>query len=76
MKYPYVLAGKRACPPEDVGGVWGYASFLEIIRDPKHPEHDDTLAWCGDSFDSEAFDASQINRSFHGGWVPPTAQGE
>jgi hypothetical protein len=76
MKYPYVLAGKRACPPEDVGGIWGYVDFLEIIRDPKHPEHEDTLAWCGGSFDSEAFDAAAINRAFHGGWVPPTAPRE
>jgi hypothetical protein len=67
MKYPCVLAGKRACPPEDVGGVWGYENFLGIIRDPKHPEHDDTLAWCGDSFDPEAFDIGAVNRAFHGG---------
>jgi len=76
MKYPYVLAGKRACPPEDVGGVWGYENFLGIIRDPKHPEHDDTLAWCGDSFDPEAFDIGAVNRAFHGGWVPPLERGE
>lgn len=74
MKYPYVLAGKRACPPEDVGGIWGYADFLKIIGNPTHPEHDDTLAWCGGSFDSEAFDAAAINRAFHGGWVPPTVR--
>jgi len=49
---------------------------IEIIRDPKHPEHEDTLAWCGGSFDSEAFDAAAINRAFHGGWVPPTAPRE
>jgi hypothetical protein len=75
MKYPYVLAGKRACPPEDVGGVWGYADFLKIIGNPKHPEHEDTLAWCGGSFDSEAFDVAAINRAFHGGWAPPPARG-
>ena len=30
-------------------------------------------AWCGDSFDPEAFDAAAINRSFHGGWIPAEA---
>ena len=26
-KYPLCLDGKRACPPEDCGGVWGYADL-------------------------------------------------
>jgi len=30
-------------------------------------------AWCGGSFDPEAFDAAAINRAFHGGWIPPEA---
>ena len=32
--YPLCIAGKRACPPEDVGGVWGYGDFLQAISDP------------------------------------------
>ncbi len=59
--YPICLTGKRACPPEDVGGVWGYEGFLEAIRDPKHPEHDSMLQWAGGSFDPEAFDLEGIN---------------
>ncbi len=66
MKYPYVLAGKRACPPEDVGGAWGYEQFLRTLRNPKDPEHEDMLEWCGGSFDPEAFDAQALNRGFHG----------
>ena len=26
-----VTSGKGACPPEDVGGVWGYAQMLDIL---------------------------------------------
>lgn len=59
--YPVCLRGKRACPPEDVGGVWGYTDFLEAINDPEHPEHDDYLEWIGDEFDPEYFDLEEIN---------------
>jgi hypothetical protein len=56
------LAGKRACPPEDVGGVWGYIEFLEAIRDPEHPEHEEQLEWAGGEFDPEAIDLDEVNR--------------
>jgi hypothetical protein len=59
--YPVCLKGKRACPPEDVGGVWGYADFLEVIRDPEHPEYEETLDWVGEGFDPEYFDLDEIN---------------
>lgn len=60
--YPRCVAGKRACPPEDCGGVWGYANFLEAVRDPEHPEHEETLEWAGGEFDPEAFDLEEVNR--------------
>jgi hypothetical protein len=56
-KYPVCLGGARACPPEDVGGVWGYAEFLEAIADPKHERHGELLEWIGGEFDPEVFDA-------------------
>jgi hypothetical protein len=31
VHYPMCLKGRRACPPEDVGGVWGYGYFLEAV---------------------------------------------
>lgn len=55
------LAGKRRCPPEDVGGPWGYPEFLEAIADPKHEEHQSHLDWCGGSFDPTEFDADAVN---------------
>jgi hypothetical protein len=60
-RLPVCIVGKRACPPEDCGGVWGYDSFVEAIQDPDHPEHEDMLAWVGRSFDPEAFDLDDIN---------------
>ena len=32
--YPRLVEAKGRCPPEDIGGPWGYAEFLEAIADP------------------------------------------
>jgi hypothetical protein len=66
VRYPICLKGKRACPPEDVGGVWGYHSFLEAIRNPDHDEHEEYLAWIGGEFDPEAFDLAEVNARLGG----------
>jgi Plasmid pRiA4b ORF-3-like protein len=63
VTYPRCLTGKRNCPPEDCGGVWGYADFLEAIKDPQHPEHDELLEWVGEEFDPEAFDLVGLNEA-------------
>ncbi|MCK4842877.1 MAG: plasmid pRiA4b ORF-3 family protein [Methylococcales bacterium] len=61
-KLPLCIKGKRACPPEDCGGIWGYEELLETINDSDHPEHDSMLEWLGDPFDSEALDIDNINK--------------
>ena len=60
-RYPRCVAGKRACPPEDCGGVWGYADFLKAINDPGHESHEEMLEWIGGSFDPEKFDIAEVN---------------
>ena len=60
--YPVCVDGKRAGPPEDVGGVWGYMDFIEAIRDPKHPQHRELAEWYEAPFDPEAFDIDELNR--------------
>lgn len=60
---PECLAGRRACPPEDVGGVWGYANFLEALRDSSHEEHEASLVWVGGEFNPAAFDLAGVNRA-------------
>jgi hypothetical protein len=54
------LDGQRACPREDVGGVWGYADFVKAIRNPRHPEHAEMLAWVG-AFDPDKFDLPGVS---------------
>ena len=62
-RYPVVLAGERACPPEDCGGVWGYADLLDILADPNHPEYEERLEWVEEPIDPEAFDLKNVNKS-------------
>jgi hypothetical protein len=61
QSYPVCVKGRRACPPEDVGGMWGYQDFLEAIQDPNHEEHEEYLEWVGGEFDPEAFDLDGVN---------------
>src|SRR3990167_5782219 len=63
MRYPRCTARKRACPPDDCGGPWGYEHLLEVLRDPKHEEYDEMREWIGGDFDPEAFDLNEINRT-------------
>ena len=61
-RQPVCIKGARACPPEDIGGIWGYYDFLKILQDPQHPEHEDVVEWMGGHFDSEQFDLDEINK--------------
>lgn len=60
INYPRCINGKRACPPEDCGGIWGYEEFLEAIKDPKHEQHKEMKEWIGGDFDPEYFNPSEI----------------
>lgn len=55
------LDGENACPPEDVGGMHGYADFLAAIADPSHEEHARYLEWAGGSFEPTRFDITAVN---------------
>jgi hypothetical protein len=56
-----VQKGKCGCPPEDCGGIWGYAEFLAAIHEPEHPEYEEVVEGLGGEVDPEAFDLDEIN---------------
>jgi hypothetical protein len=59
--WPMCIGGQNACSPEDVGGVCGYADFLEAIADPSHDAHAEMWQWSGGPFDATDFDVNATN---------------
>lgn len=68
--YPRCTGGRRAAPPEDCGGVWGYMDLIEALTDPNHPDHQDRMDWMGlddpSDFDPARFDPAEVTRALAG----------
>jgi hypothetical protein len=60
VDYPRCIGGKRACPPEDCGGPWGYAELLAALADPGHNRHADITEWLGGEFAPEDFEPEEM----------------
>lgn len=63
--FPTLLDGAETAPPEDVGGIHSFYEFLDIYRDPKHPEHEDVKAWTESLYFRE-YDPDWINERLKG----------
>ena len=61
IEYPICLTGKRACPPEDCGGVPGYENLFAALADPGNPDHQELLEWAPPGFDPELFDLAETD---------------
>ena len=59
--WPLCLAGENACPPEDVGGTYGYQEFVESMTDTEHDNHFENWRWHGGPFDPKGFDVNSAN---------------
>lgn len=68
-QFPRCVAGERACPPEDCGGVHGFLDLVAAMSDRRHPERQHYLEWLGREFEPAAFDLEEVNRRLR----PPRA---
>ena len=63
VAYPRCVAGERAGPPEDCGGIEAYKDMLYCL---KHPETDlgrEWREWLGPAYDPEKCDPGAINKA-------------
>jgi hypothetical protein len=58
---PLCIKGKRAAPPEHIGGTWGYQALLEAKENPRHPERV-RFAELIVAYDPDALDMDAINQ--------------
>jgi len=68
VQVPVCVKGKRACPPEDVGGIWGYERFLQAFSNPDDAEYKDYHEWWNGDFDPESFDIDEVNQRLRRMW--------
>ncbi len=59
--YPRLIEAKGHCPPEDVGGPWGYGEFLEAIANPSHERHRELKEWFADDFNPHVVDVDWLS---------------
>ena len=60
QRYPQCIAGQRACPPEDCGGVPGYQALVEALLDPEHSEFEALGQWIPRGWGPELFQAEKV----------------
>ena len=61
VHYPRCLVGRRACPPEDCGGIWGYYQMLETLGNPEAQDYEVVREWMAPNFDPDAFSVDAVN---------------
>jgi hypothetical protein len=62
VHYPRLIQANGRCPPEDVGGLWGYAELIEAISDASHERHTELKEWLPNDFDPNKVDADWLVR--------------
>jgi len=63
VQYPLCVAGERAGPPEDCGGLEAYHDMLACLKDPASDLGHEWLNWLGPEYDPNVCDVDKVNRA-------------
>lgn len=58
---PKCIKGKRACPPDDCGGITSYQYFLDVLQDVGHIDFNLAREWFDSDYNPEKFDVNETN---------------
>jgi len=61
-RWPQLLGGERASPPEDCGGPGGYEELVAGLKRSRSQEGRELRMWVGPDYDPATFDAWQVGR--------------
>ncbi|MBM3605972.1 MAG: plasmid pRiA4b ORF-3 family protein [Alphaproteobacteria bacterium] len=64
MTHPRLLKATGTCPPENIGGAWGFTEFFEALADPDHEQHEEMVQWSGGDFDAADAEIDSIIERF------------
>lgn len=62
VSYPTCIAGERAGPPEDCGGLEAFHDMLACIKEPNTELGREWLEWLGPNYDPSLCDLDKINK--------------
>ena len=63
VRYPTCVAGERAGPPEDCGGLESYHDMLACIKEPASDLGREWLGWLGPEYDPSVCDLDKVNQA-------------
>lgn len=66
IERPFCIEGGGNCPPEDSGGIRGYARIIESVNTPDHKDREEYAEWLGlrpgEKWDMESFNVKEANK--------------
>ncbi|MFK7971786.1 MAG: plasmid pRiA4b ORF-3 family protein [Bacteroidia bacterium] len=70
---PQIMNGANACPPDDIGGIPGYYTMVEALKDRNHEQHESFLDWLdfdeGETWDVSEFDIDEAQETILMYWT-------